>query len=659
MITVRRTGGPPRRSAATVALLVILVAALVGRCAAPAAPASDPAPRTAVPTAPLTATDVGAWLDGLVPAALDRSGIAGAAVTVVRDGQVLAARGYGSAGPGRPVDPARTLFRVGSVSKVATAVAVLQLADRGLVDLDADVRRHLDIDVPMPRGPVTLRNLLSHTAGFEEQIRGLIRNGPGGPSLREFLATDPPEQVSAPGTVPSYSNYGYGLVGHVVERVTGEPFERYVQREVLDRAGMTTATFDQPLPAAAAAAMSDGHTSVDAPPMPFEFVSPAPAGSLSASATDMGRFASALLGAPGSTPLLSPAAWALMQRPALGPDTLGALADGPRMALGLFDESRNGHLVLGHGGDTQWFHSHLQLYPAERIGVFVTTNSSGRGGADTLELRRAVTEGFTDRYLPGPAGPASAPDAGTPARAAAIAGTYESARRSESTFMGAMNLLAQMRVAARPDGTLLVSPAPNDVRPAAYAEVRPGLWREVGGQRLLTVRTDADGRVTALGHDAAFTELPVGPLRDATLLGTVLAGSVVVLLGALVARPAGALWRRRYGVVVATRPRADRVAHGLTRAAALAALVALTGWVVSVLTIASLGDVPLPVLRGLQVLQWIGVVGVPVAAAGVVTALRARAGGWPVTGRVMLLLALAGIAVVAVVAGLLLPSLTY
>lgn len=198
MITVRRTGGPPRRSAATVALLVILVAALVGGCAAPAAPASDPAPRTAVPTAPLTATDVGAWLDGLVPAALDRSGIAGAAVTVVRDGQVLAARGYGSAGPGRPVDPARTLFRVGSVSKVATAVAVLQLADRGLVDLDADVRRHLDIDVPMPRGPVTLRNLLSHTAGFEEQIRGLIRTGPGGPSLREFLATDPPEQVSPP-----------------------------------------------------------------------------------------------------------------------------------------------------------------------------------------------------------------------------------------------------------------------------------------------------------------------------------------------------------------------------------------------------------------------------------------------------------------------------
>lgn len=113
--------------------------------------------------------------------------------------------------------------------------------------------------------------------------------------------------------------------------------------------------------------------------------------------------------------------------------------------------------------------------------------------------------------------------------------------------------------------------------------------------------------------------------------------------------------RRRRRDPAAGRPGRAR-SH---RAAALAALVALTGWVVSVLTIASLGDVPLPVLRGLQVLQWIGVVGVPVAAAGVVTALRARAGGWPVTGRVMLLLALAGIAVVAVVAGLLLPSLTY
>jgi MYXO-CTERM domain-containing protein len=115
MITACRTGGPPRRGPAAVALLVVLVAALVGGCGSPAAPAPDPAPRAAVPTAPLGPADVGAWLDGLVPAALDRTGIAGAAVTVVRDGQVLATRGYGSAGPGRPVDPDRTLFRVGSV----------------------------------------------------------------------------------------------------------------------------------------------------------------------------------------------------------------------------------------------------------------------------------------------------------------------------------------------------------------------------------------------------------------------------------------------------------------------------------------------------------------------------------------------------------------
>src|SRR5690606_9419985 len=192
--------------------------------------------------------------DGLVPAALERSGIPGAAVAVVHDGQVLTARGYGWADTGsaggepRPVDPDRTLFRVGSISKVFVATAVMQLVEQGRIDLDADVERYLDF--PLPRAfaqPVTMRHLLTHTAGFEERIKGLIALDGPGPDLRETVAVDPPEQVFAPGTVPAYSNYGYALAGYVVERVSGVPFDAYVEQNVIRRAGMTSSTFAQPL----------------------------------------------------------------------------------------------------------------------------------------------------------------------------------------------------------------------------------------------------------------------------------------------------------------------------------------------------------------------------------------------------------------------------
>ncbi|WP_177238373.1 serine hydrolase domain-containing protein [Pseudonocardia ammonioxydans] len=678
----------PRRLFA-VALCAAVALTVAGCAAGPAAPPPQPPPPAA--TAPLTPADVTTWLDGLVPAMLDRTGIPGAAVSVVRDGQVIAARGYGvaTAGdpatgePARPVDAADTLFRTGSVSKVATAVAVLQQVEQGRIDLDADVRGYLDFPLPLRFDPpVTMRHLLSHTAGFEERIRGVLGTGDPAP-LRETLATDPPEQVFAPGTTPAYSNYGYGLAGYVVERVTGEPFERYVQRAVLDRAGMTSSTFAQPLPEPLAGRMADGFATAGGPAQPFEVVQPAPAGSLSAPATDLARLASALLGT--GPRLLAPETVALMRAPALGPDSLGELAAGPRMGLGLFEEDRNGHEIRGHGGDTRSFHSHLQLVPDQRLGVFVTANGSGAGTQDFLQLTRSVVHGVVDRYVPGTPQPVPAaapeaadpdaadPDAATPdatapdavdpdpaGRAAAVAGRYESARAPFSTFLEVVNLVGQVTVTDRPDGTLAVSPGVGGVAPTEfYRESRPGVWQQIGGTGRITTRTDG-GTVTALGTDPASTLLRVSPARDSAVVLPVLAAAVVLLLAGLLAVPVDALARRRYAAAAPVSPGPlDRTAQWLTRTAAACALVALAGWSAVIGAILGLTDVPAAALHTLQALQWFSVGGLLAAVVALVTGVRGGIGRSRIAGRVLMLLGLAGTTWVAVAFGLLSLDVSY
>ncbi|MBB1032505.1 beta-lactamase family protein, partial [Dietzia sp. SLG310A2-38A2] len=348
--------------------------------------------------------------DRTIPSALESGRIAGATVSVVHDGELLTARGFGEAdvAAGTAVDPETTLFRVGSVSKMVTATAVMQLVERGEVDLDTDVEQYTGLDLPHEH-PVTLRHLLSHTPGFEERAAGLFGTPGVAVDLRRSLIEDPPAEVYEPGTTPAYSNYGNALAGYVVEAVSGVPFEDYVDQNILAPVGMTSSSFDQPLPDHLAAHVAQGYPTSDGAAIPFEVVGVPPAGSLSATATDMARFMLAHLGHPAGdgagtstgpdTRVLSDETLRLMREPALDAGTLGALAAGPRMGLGWFDESRNGRAVVGHGGDTLAFHSHMQLWPEDDTGLFVSFNSTGADAAALL-LREDLLDGFADRYLP-------------------------------------------------------------------------------------------------------------------------------------------------------------------------------------------------------------------------------------------------------------------
>ncbi|WP_083922073.1 serine hydrolase, partial [Nocardiopsis halotolerans] len=668
-----------RRPALRVLAAVGAVLAFVSGCAAPM-PGTAPAPPVPAPGAAgeLTEEDVNAWLDGLVPASLETAGIAGAAVSVVHDGEILTSRGYGYSDTGvgheygetaagdivpLPVDPDGTLFRVGSVTKPFTATAVMQLVEAGDLDLDADVNEYLDFTLETSFDEaVTLRHLLTHTAGFEERFEGMIQPEGTDPDLREHVTDDPPEQVYRPGTVPAYSNYGYALAGYVVERVSQTPFEDYVDENVLAPIRMDSSSVRQPLPDDLRDSLSEGYTTDDGGPRDFETVGGAPAGALSATATDMARFMLAHLNTEGTDgpALLEPDTLALMHEPALDEETLGNMAEGPRMALGFFEEDRNGHRILGHGGDTRFFHTHMQIYPEDGAGVFVTLNSGGREATSSLRLREAVTSGFADRYFPAEEREETPSSDGEPVpeqssrdRAETVAGTYVSSRTVHSNFMSVVNALGGTMVTARSDGTILVVPGPETGRPTAYEEVQPWVWREVGGQRLLTARVE-DDRVSALGYGAAFTLLRADPPRSVTVALPVLALSMTVLVVAVLSWPVGAVVRWRLSRP--GRERAGRLARVLTRIAMGVAVAAAVGWAVAISMIAGFQDVPPAVLRVLQAAQLVGMAGAVPAAVVVFDNVRRRVGWGRCVGSVLVLAALVGCGWFAVTFRLVAPS---
>ena len=245
----------------------------------------------------LTATDLEAWLDGFMPYALEQTDVAGSVVVVVKDGKVLLQKGYGFSDLAKrtPVDPERTLFRPGSVSKLFTWTAVMQLVEQGKLDLDADVNKYIDFKIPPYEGkPVTLRNIMTHTAGMEEVIRGLIAN-----DEKEILPLDAtlkhwvPERASTRrARTPAYSNYATALAGYIVAARVG-PAVRPVHRAAHLRAAGHAALQLQPAAARRTCwpMTSKGYKSAsDGKEQPYEYINLAPAGSLASTGADMGKF---------------------------------------------------------------------------------------------------------------------------------------------------------------------------------------------------------------------------------------------------------------------------------------------------------------------------------------------------------------------------------
>lgn len=521
-------------------------------------------------------------LDSTIVAAMKQFAVPGAALALVRDGRVERLSGYGCANIERNVvvDPRTTVFHVASVSKPFVAVAVLQLAERGIVDLHTDVNRYLrDMQVPAAwNRPVTLHDLLTHTAGFEESIVGYAARTPADiRPLGAFLAEKLPRRGWAPGDVTAYSNYGYALAGYVVESAARRPFADYAHNEILQPLGMTRSTFAQPMPAELArdAALSYRCTATVCAPIPPDFRSAYPPGGLVTTAADMSRFLLAELGVPlDGKRVLSDSVLHMMRTRQFTHDP--AL---PGLTYGFAEDDFLGVRSLSHAGGASGYSSFVALVPERGFGAFLVANGGATGfGAAVLEaIQRADA----------PAAAAVVTEPGTRTTSVDPTGAYRSTRYAHR---GVENLPAlfngQLHVRRLTGDTIsLIGLGKTDGR---YVAVAPNRWRSVDGQSSVAARTRGPvvthffGPVTFFGtrFPAAYERLAW--YDEPHFLNELLSYVVAIPLLALLVWPivAALVWlvRRRTRLVARVRPTLGTRGRGWAIAAAVAFVAMALGF---------------------------------------------------------------------------------
>ena len=558
-------------------LLVALAAtASASQAPQPSPPqeAQDSLAAVAPRSGPTDPAELEAFLDGVMRIQLDEHNTVGAVVTVVKDGQVFFTKGYGYSDweARTPVDPERTLFRIGSISKLFVWTSVMQLVEQGVLDLDTDINEYLDgVEIPATYDqPVTLRHVLTHSAGFEDWVLELFGDDASDiRPLAEILAEQTPARVRPPGEVASYSNHATGMAALIVEQATGMPWSRYVQERILDPLGMEHFSFAQPLPETLAPDMSKGYRGQgpNFEEKDFEYVPLYPVGAAAASGTAMARFmiAHLQLGRLGDARILQEETARQMQ------SDLFRMAPGVNAsAHGFYEMSANGERIIGHGGDTFWFHSELALFPERNLGVFVSYNSE-EGGAATGEFLAA----FVDRYFPEDEVVPTPPDSADE-RYERFTGRFRANRFSHTTI-AKVSALGSVSVEDTDEGTLRAMDS-------EWVEVAPLTFDERYGDRRLVFREGENGEITHFFlADVPVVAFERVPWRENVFVHSALLVFVLLMMGGTVAAwPLGWLARRWYGVKKEDLPRIPAKARLALRLTAAVFLVFLVGIVVVV-----------------------------------------------------------------------------
>ena len=538
------------------AMLVLAVASLTGAGASQGdSSEADGANEASVPPAVprIDPAELGRWLDATIPRRLREADIAGATVAVVQGDRILAMRGYGHAdvAAGRQASPDQTVLPVASVSKLITWTAVMQLVESGQIDLDADINDYLDFRIPDAFGrPVTMRHLMTHSAGFEDRWPRTPPVGTMPWTLAEYLhGISPPERLWPPGEVVAYSNYSVELAGYIIERQSGELFADYVRRHIFEPLGMSSSSFVSPPPQVLGPRLSRAYERASAtePMAPLRWDPPInPGGSLVTTASDMARFMSAYLqgGSPREARILQAESIRTMFQES---DPLY------RRTLGFWNLSRSGLRVLGQSGDDDiGFHAMVQLFPDQNVGLFVGFNSHGRSAKvlpEAMFVRESISDDFISRYLERARARQEPTTVTTRAEAEQVAGRYRWTRRSSGDFLEVRDMLfglaIDLEIKANDDGTI-VTPwiMTMEDAPRRWRRIDPVRWQAVDGTELLNVIM-ADGRVRYLWSNNApyWYYEPAPSIRDARLNLGILGASCATLLFFTLAWPIG--WTRR------------------------------------------------------------------------------------------------------------------
>ncbi len=517
--------------------------------AAPAPPPPPPATARLKPSEPIPPAELEAFLDGVIRQAMTDDHIPGVTLSVVQGGQTVLQKGYGYASltPARPVDADRTLFRVGSISKLFTWIAVMKEVERGHMRLDAPINLYLPEQLQVKdqgyARQVQLRDLMTHSAGFEDRAMGrLFERDPGRVRpLMLYLRQEKPRRARPAGLMPEYSNYGAALAGEAVSQVAGRPYEDLIEGEILRPLGMGHTSFREPYPAdpalptpmspALAREVSEGFlwSGADYEARPFEYISQiAPAGSASSTAGDMARFMRLILGngtldgAVVYDPQTAQDFRTTLRRTGPGIDgwAYGFMA---RRLPGGFDS-------FGHEGQTLSFRSNLVTVPALNLGVFVSANSET--ATDLVErLPGLIVARF---YAP----PAPQPPAGSPELAnarAAYAGDYLTEKRRFGGLEQFIALLVGVaHIDVTPTGRLVVSAA-NGGGSGVWAPTEtPGVFRSLDGAQTAGFQM-ADGvAVRWLPPSGMETFQRIGPLWRVSTLAALAALALIASAATLI-----------------------------------------------------------------------------------------------------------------------------
>ncbi|MFC6941235.1 serine hydrolase domain-containing protein [Salinirubellus sp. GCM10025818] len=469
----------------------------------------------------------------------------GATVAVVSGDTPLLTRGYGSADvdSGDPVRADETVFRVGSVGKLVTYTAVVQGVERGVLDLDTDVNAYLGgsaVTVPDTHGdPVTLRHLGTHTAGFESALDPEVVADPDAlEPLETVLADRQPPRIRPPGELVGYSNYGAALAGHVVAEAHGTTFEAYVQSEIFEPLGMTHSTFAQPVPSdrpgeLAAPHVRDGGSFSVADDA---YINMRPAGSLSATATDMAAFVRAHLGGG-----------AVDDARILGAETAETMHSRHHVRHPAVTNWRYGFHEYGdpdanlvaHSGATVDFTSYLLLAPDRDVGIFVAYNSN------PSEHPKAVIDEIVAEYdlQEAPTAPTPTSRPGGRERAETVAGEYSLSSLPRSGPLQVVDLLEHLIVEPAGERHLRTATLDGDVR--QWVETDPYVYEELGGHDVLAFEvTDGAVDVANMSSEPTGVYQPVPSHERQLVTGGVLGATVSGFGISLVGWGGHSAWQR-------------------------------------------------------------------------------------------------------------------
>ena len=416
-------------------------------------------------------TELGKLADDYFLPLVANKKVTAAAVIVVDHQKSVFKKCYG------PVDLEHSLWRAASVSKALTAIGVMRLVEQGKVDLDRDVNQYLrSFQIPNTYDrPITLRELLVHKSGLDDRFIGDGFRSGGQPPMRELMARFLPDRVYAPGQVELYSNYGYGLVGAIIEDVTGARFEDYMQANVLQPLGMNRSSFQQPLPKDLSALTAPGE---------WWYQHAAPAGGLAVTAEDAAKFLVATMELDNS--LISAATFRTMTAPQSAPSGLV-----PR--LGYFTGKRHGYQLVGAAGDLGTFHNVLVVVPEKGIGVVILVSGSISPGA----------VGFYNRFLDAQLA-YQAPEVARSATAlrengssyghnARFSGLYRTVRYPHHEMSKTFIVFNLTRVTVERDGALRF-------RGVRWIQTAPLEFEKEDGSEIVSFQEDAAGKIKFMGE---------------------------------------------------------------------------------------------------------------------------------------------------------------